>query len=245
MPQQDRPKKTRSFGSFLLFLTILVAILLVIGKQSLSRVKEYTQDQYYWELYKGEVEQQEFKGPNRIDGRLRNGVGFRVQFADVAQREEELRELAATQIQHEVEPEALLAGLAAGDYQAQRARLVTASQEFEEAVDAGTGEGAPVARRAHKNREQRLLVSVFARGKDRDPGAAETAYFLPSDSDLIWLRVKPLDDLPDLVASLRENGAEVKTIPLAITDQRGSSWQDTSSMLSTALFVYGPWPGQQ
>src|ERR1051326_2989276 len=92
-PQNDKSKKTRSFGSFALFLFVLVAIFLVYGNHTWRRRKELTQDQYEWFLYNGDVDSQEVKGPNVIEGTLKDPLKteFSVSFADVGARRSEER----------------------------------------------------------------------------------------------------------------------------------------------------------
>ena len=56
-PQNDKSKKSRSFGSFAAFLFLLVALLLVLGGNSIMRTREeLSQDAYEWKLYTGQID---------------------------------------------------------------------------------------------------------------------------------------------------------------------------------------------
>ena len=76
-PPNDKSKKTRSFGSFALFLFVLVAIFLVYGGQKLRTRIDLTQDMYEWYLYSGDVDSQEIRGGNVIEGTLQDKREFR------------------------------------------------------------------------------------------------------------------------------------------------------------------------
>ena len=80
---QDKARKTRSFGSFALILFVLVAIFLVWGGQRMRPRMDLTQDQFEWYLYSGDVEAQEFVGSNVIEGSLKDSRLFAVRFAAV------------------------------------------------------------------------------------------------------------------------------------------------------------------
>ena len=61
-PQGDKGRKTRPFGSFLLFLTVLVVILIAFGGEHLGRTESLSQDQFEWALYTGQVEHLTVRG---------------------------------------------------------------------------------------------------------------------------------------------------------------------------------------
>ena len=90
-PQGDKARKPRPFGSFLLFLTVLVVVLVAFGGANLGAPTKLTQDQFLWNLYTGQVESLKTKGEFEVVGTL-IGVKkpFRTSFADVAAREHSL-----------------------------------------------------------------------------------------------------------------------------------------------------------
>src|SRR6185503_19266505 len=102
-PPPEKNKKNRSFGAFLLFLTVLVAVLVIFNKELGRNAKTLTQDQYEYYLVKGQVESQKMSGQNRITGRLKNQqrLGdvefqeFTVDYSSLGPNEQRLREYKA------------------------------------------------------------------------------------------------------------------------------------------------------
>jgi len=139
-PTPEKPQRSRSYGSFLLFLTILVAILFVVGKGSLGNEDVLTQDEYLLCLYRGEIEQQEIKGANRIEGVLRrSGKHFRTQFSNVALLEEKIQQLGAVPRYERVTEENFRRAVKEGYYSPEKLRLIT---EYVEHRPTRPGQGA-------------------------------------------------------------------------------------------------------
>src|SRR5688572_27208437 len=67
----DKTKKNRSFGAFLLFLTVLIAVLFIFRTDVMGNTKKLTQDQFEYYLVKGQVESQQMSGQNLITGKLK------------------------------------------------------------------------------------------------------------------------------------------------------------------------------
>jgi hypothetical protein len=90
-PQGDKARRPRPFGSFLLFLTVLVVVLVAFGGANLGGPKELTQDQFLWSLYTDRVESLKTKGEFEVVGTLKGGKeAFRTSFADVSAREQSM-----------------------------------------------------------------------------------------------------------------------------------------------------------
>ena len=107
-----------------------LAILIVVGKNSWQTQKELTQDEYLASLYKGEVEQQEIKGKNRITGRLTNDVHFVTSFTDVTDLEKEFQQLKAIPRYESVTEARFRKAVQDGDYTPQLLRLITEYTEY-------------------------------------------------------------------------------------------------------------------
>ena len=72
-----------------------MAVLFAFGDHSFRPQAELSQDQFEWALYTGEVDQQQFKGTNLIEGTLRDGRAFKVSFTNLADREALYQQLKA------------------------------------------------------------------------------------------------------------------------------------------------------
>ena len=239
MPNQEKPTRNRSYGSFLLFLSILVVILFLVGRNSFSKQKELTQDEYLLALYTGKVEQQEIKGSNRVEGRLRDGESFVTRFSDVAGLESELQQLKAIPRYERVAEARFRRAVSDGDYAPQLLRQVTEYQEPPRTPP--STDPQPVAKN-QKTYATKVFAKVLARGE-------QEAGFTPEDSPLprpktsgpLWVEIRDTEDIAALVADMKIAGALYEDKSFDTSSDRGTSWDDSSSMLTTALFVYGPW----
>jgi cell division protease FtsH len=257
-PQSDKGRRSRSFGSFLLFLLVLVAILFAVGGK-FSNPDDLTQDQYEYYLHTGQIDDQEFKGDNLIEGRLKDKQErrFTVKYAGLAEREAQFQQLKAIRQYFPVTPAELKAAIDAGDYEPEQARLVTTYSEppaRDVATAAPPVTGGPDAD-AHNpvtgatntpppKQHDRLFVGALARPRSAwtaDHEGEEPPYYLPQDAGSVWLEVQDAKDYGALLALLEGRGADVQRYVFDISPNRGSRWSDQNSMLTTVLLVYGPW----
>jgi cell division protease FtsH len=239
-PPQEKGRRNRSVGSFLLFLFVLVVILVMVGKENLAGRKDLTQDEYLWQLYSGQVDEQAFRGENLIDGKLENGESFQVKFADLASHERELQQIKAVRSYQPVTERSLLTGMAKGLFSPRLARILTAT---EEKVLEGTepGEGASEVKRDMQL--EKVLVHAYAKAR-ADVATTEDfalADLLPEHSGLVWLEVRDVDDLGSFVTQVQGAGATVENLTFDRTARKGSSWHDTDSFFATFLFMWAPW----
>ena len=65
--QGDKGRKPRPFGSFLLFLTVIVVVLVAFSGSALRNTQQFSQDEFLYHLVTGRVEQLKFKGQNGIE----------------------------------------------------------------------------------------------------------------------------------------------------------------------------------
>jgi cell division protease FtsH len=266
-PQGDKTKKNRSFGAFLLFLTVLVAVLLLYGNDALQHNRELTQDQYEYFLNRGLIDKQVLRGPNLIEGTLRTPQklagedfeNFKVSFASLGQGELETRyrELKAMPEPKRISSEVLLAAVADGTYRPQEARLITSTYETAAAPRAPKSDretsGRDGGSRAPKGAAQRveMIVVAFApsaaeieaRGAEQGAPSSATAarYPLPPVSGSIVLEVEDTQEVGRVVSALAEKGVTSAPMFFDLRDGKGTAWTEINNYLTTALLVYGPW----
>jgi cell division protease FtsH len=245
MPQQENPQRNRSYGSFLLFLTILVTILILVGRNSLTPETPFTQDEYLLKLYTGQIDSQEIKGSNQVQGRLRNGEHFRAQFTNLANLEERIQQLKAIPSYSSVSESSFRDAVAAGFYSPAHLRLVTEYKERELSRSPGAEEKPPVERRTSRIVTQ-LFAEVLARSQEDyatsvgDP-AANAPYPLPKASGQLWVEVRDTNDIAQLITDMKASGASFESMSFDTTRDKGTTWTDSGSLLQTVLLVYGPW----
>ena len=116
-PQGDKARKPRPFGSFLLFLTVIVVVLVAFSGSSLRKAEELTQDGFLHALVTGTVQRLELKGQTDVEGVLTSGKTFETSFASVAEHEEYWRDVKARARYTSEQPETLLKALADGTFQ--------------------------------------------------------------------------------------------------------------------------------
>ena len=71
----EKGRKNRSLGAFLLFLTVLLTILVIVGGDQWQPTKKLTQDQFEWHLHRGHVEVLNMQGENTIVGTFTEPLG--------------------------------------------------------------------------------------------------------------------------------------------------------------------------
>jgi cell division protease FtsH len=242
-PQNDKTRKTRSFGSFALILFVLVAVFLVWGGQQFQPRVELTQDQFEWHLYGGEVDSQEFVGANVIEGTLSDTRAFTVRFADLGAREADFREIKAAQNIHAIRASELQRALDGGWYQPVSARHLTAYGEATKEEEGKAGEG--VVRQTVTTRPQtdRLLLQVTARplAAWQESNAGDPPFHLPAASGTVWLEVHEAQDYAALTAMLRARSVPVDSRTFDISKNKGTKSTESSSLLTNILLIYGPW----
>jgi cell division protease FtsH len=250
-PAPEKGRKNRSLGAFLLFLTVLVAILIAVGNDPFRTKKTLTEDQYQWHLYQGRVETQTFRGDNLIEGTFTSKVDdspfFKVHFANAKEHEALFGQLKARKYQP-VTPDALREGIEGGWYMPRDFLTLKATQS---PLRKATSE-EPRTERPTKTTEL-LYVTVLAKsqgawdrqleaqtGRPVGPGD-EPPFVLPTSSGTLHLQVEKPDDLVALAGLLEAQGASLTSLDLDITEQGGTTWKDPGTLLSTLLLVWGPW----
>jgi cell division protease FtsH len=242
LPNQEKPSRNRSYGSFLLFLFILVAILVLVGRNTFNDRKELTQDEYLLALYTGKVEQQEIKGGNRVEGRMSpdgNVDKFVTYFSDVAGLEREIQQLKAIPRYERVDEPRFRRAVEEGDYAPQLLRQVT---EYQEPPRSTNPNDTQTVAKVQHNYSSRLFAEVLSRG-EREAGftSEQSPLPRPKSSGPLWVEIRKVEDVASLVKDMQAAGVVYEKKSFDTTSDRGTTWTDSSSMLTTALFVYGPW----
>ena len=262
-PKTPNPKerKPRSLGSFLLFLFLLIAVLALVGRQSMTQPDVLTQDEYLAYLHQGRIEVQEFlgnaAGSNRVQGTYVKHAGepavpFKTDFGDVEAKEAEWQELKAIHVERTLPAEAFLGAVDGGWYEPVRGRSLRLRHvETPEPVPGEPPQAAPPVK---QRIDEKLYVEVIASSSARwerqdgiDP-TAEPPFFLPRTSRHVWFEVDlatvPGRETPELGAvlgRLANLDVPVSTHTFELGDRRGTRWGNDSSTLQMILVTFGPW----
>jgi cell division protease FtsH len=246
----DKSRKSRSFGSYALFLFVLVAVLLYMGGK--NHHTDLTQDQYEYYLYTGQIARHELNGNNVIEGELKgvNPSSFKVTFDSLEPRAQRYQQVKAADTYVLIAQDKLEEAIRAGWYKPEEARLITAYDDKVRSEDAPDGKpGALVVEHEkHTTPHQidRLFVRVAAKSEASAPptpvAATEKPSFpLPKTSGMMWLEVRDPGDLVAALALLEKANVPIERRSFNIADNQGTSFHDPSSMLTTILVYYGPW----
>ncbi|MCZ6596391.1 MAG: AAA family ATPase, partial [Planctomycetota bacterium] len=242
-PTKTDPEKTRrkrSFGSFLLFLVVLVVILLIVGKDTINKPKELTQDQFEWELHNGNVVNLEFvgseQGTNLVEGsykkaREREPVKFKARYASLEDKEDLFQTLNAIPDYQEIAPQSLVQGIEQGWFTPIAARsLISWKQELED--QSGAEERAELLP-LEEEWDERLLVTVVA--KAEAPGATRSGHVY------FDVQLDQTGDPASLFAAIKKAGVTIEEFNFDLTEKAGTQWRKGGSFLVTFLIYYGPW----
>ncbi|MBL8860243.1 MAG: ATP-dependent zinc metalloprotease FtsH [Planctomycetes bacterium] len=249
-PQNDNSKKSRSFGSFALFLFILVALLLVLGGNNLVKPREeLSQDAYEWKLYTGQVDSQQFSGTNEIEGQLVSGTYFSVHFADIAKREAEYTAIKAAAPYQSITSAELKRAVDEGWYRPLSARvLISKLQTATEGAQREAKNGvAGVHQQTATSQSQgaRVQVQVSARPLSAWKAKETTPppFYLPNTDEgaIAWVEVEKTDDLSATLALLEANNVKPDVREFHVSKDKGSTWTSENSLLMSVFLVLGPW----
>src|SRR6185436_3075063 len=196
--------------SFLIVLVVLLLVLAVVGNDPFEHTEELSQDRYEWLLNTGNILTQEFKGSdqgtNLIKGKCKDPekgvVNFEVSFANLAQREEQFRELksrsyetvSAATFRQALEHD-LYVPIEARSLSTQERRLLNKEPH---------DKSGPSYTQKYENR---LLVKAIVSGAS-PAGAANGERLVPSPgrTGTVNLDVIPGDDLFALEGMLKDKG---------------------------------------
>jgi cell division protease FtsH len=255
---QDKGRKSRSLGAFLLFLTVLIAILIVFGNGAFPPKVTLTQDQFEWQLYSGNVDTLVLQGESSVIGELRHPVDdgaqrFQVNFTTLGDRAERYLQLKAIPGYTLIAWPDLKAAIEEHYYQPQLVRLLTGNGGEPEATQGAAKDGAAARSALRTPPQQKLQVEVLASSRarwdddfrakhNREPESADRPSFeLPSESGVLHLELSNATDARDAITMLEARGARVETLNFDIRAKKGTQSKESSSLLSTVFLIYGPW----
>jgi len=230
-PQGDKTRRARPFGSFLLFLTVLVVVLVAFGGANLGAPKKLTQDQFLWSLYTDEIESLEIKGEFDVVGTLKGGKeSFRTSFADVPAREESLAAVNAVGRYLDISEVDLREAITQRYFQPELHRHLT-KYEREEITN-----GTQVTGRF--SQEDRLYVRGTAQASSRWSDVRHDD--LPRDAGKVWFEVA-FDDLGSLKTMLVANGSTAEDMEFNVSPKSGTVHSQADPSFGLILLTWGPW----
>ncbi len=234
MPTQDKGRKNRSFGSFLLFLLVLVTVLITFNGHRIGR-QSLTQDEFWWNFYEGKVAQVEI-GERAVSGTLQDERAFEVPFRDMEGKEEILRRKNAIRSSKTINAADLARGIEAGDYKPTLVLQLSGTEtKTTRKVDQPGDE--PVSTERWKS-TTRTLVKVDTNGlAGRTP--TSVPYPLEREPGVMWLRVREVEDYNAFTTMLSSSGAEIERREYSLGD--GVKAQFESGLLSSMLLIWAPW----
>jgi cell division protease FtsH len=245
-PQNDKSKKARSFGSYALFVLVLVAILLTYTGRNWTTTVDLTQDQYLYSLYTGAIDSQNFVGATDIAGVQRDGTEFRVRIANLAEKSSEYQQIKAQPSPQHVGTSALREAIDGGWYAPQNARVISATSDALSTAAASGRSGAQAPAepaRASDRFADRLFVSVLAKPASewRAGHTTEPSFYLPPVSGSVWLEVEDVGDIGQVLSNLTAHGAQKELLAFDLRSKKGTSLNDSSTLLTNFLFMWVPW----
>ena len=231
-PQSDKARRPRPFGSFLLFLTVLVVVLVAFGGANLKGPKPLTQDMYEWQLYTGNVELQKFKGQNEVEGKLRDETLFKSSFTGLAERESEFQQVKAVGRYLPISEDDLRQALTDGYFVPELHRHLVATQRK---LDPANPEGVE-----HFEQEDRLYVGGVAKPSS-DWRNVDSMPNLPERSSAVWFQVEQPTDLADLKNVLAAAGSASEMREFDISNGTGTIHGKADPTFGLILLTWGPW----
>ena len=232
----DKGRKPRPFGSFLLFLTVLVVVLLAFGGANLRPPKKLTQDQFEFDLYTGQVASLQFLGENEVEGRLANGDTFRSNFTSVSQYETLYRQLNAVGRYLPISQKALEQAISQGVFRPEIHRHLIQVQR-------PSSQDPPGTEKEHYYQRDMLTVGGTARPRSSwsEPVLADVATDLPEGDGAVWFQVADVTNLVALKDLLVERGSRGERIEFDLDPDRGTVHKQADPTIGLILLTWGPW----
>ena len=241
-PQGEKARRPRPFGSFLLFLTILVVLLVLFGTEQLRQRETFTQDQFEARLYTGQVERLDFKGSSEIVGKLKSGDLFQVSFTSLESKQALYQQLNAVPTYREIPEEQLQRAIEGQWYRPESYRHLTFFREGKDEISSDKGTQAIITGREQSDR---LFVQVTARSEEsyqkQHQGKRPDFPLMEKGSGTLWLEVIEIDDIGGLKDELAATGALAEELAFDLRRDHGTSHGAASASMAQILLIYGPW----
>lgn len=265
----DKTKKPRPFGTFVLFLTIIVVVLIAFSGGTLASPKELTHDQFLHDLMTGRLKSLEIEGDTTIIGEYRGKSSdgrrerFKTSHPTAGEDASEYRERLARARYESIDASDLLASIQTStDPTGRRTFIPKDAWHIVTTSDGGvlrneTGEGAteeeanePGLARSGTDQTDRIYVfgtalPGFDNGKT--DAAEQDLRFAISDSEeagarTIGLRVDGTSrSLADLYDGLGAAGASIERFTFDLSDEGGVTHGPAKESLIGILFLWTPW----
>lgn len=259
--QGDKSRKPRPFGSFLLFLTVIVVVLVAFSGNALKKSESYSQDEFLAALVTGRIERLEFKGQNEIVGTLTgsgNTKAFETSVASIAENESLWREMKAKADYTQVQAADMLKAVGAGEFTPTEAWQVTefrkrfGDDDSKDRAANGDSNGSNQDSEADDEDEQdatsektrrsdQLFVFGTATGDfARSLSSARTMG--SSDAQAVSLQLTELKPkFADVRSVLVANAVIPQTFHFDLTKNGGTRHGPPDGSLATVLLMWGPW----
>jgi len=256
----DRTKKPRPFGSFFLFVTVLIVVLAAFGTTQLSSQAKWSQDSFMNNLVAGNIQRYETKGTSEVTGTTYSGERFTAKFPSVALFAEEWRQIKALAQYDMIEPGLLRSSIERGLFQPDLVWQVTQIKRETPVVstkgdgpDAAKSDGAkPDGERVERPRrspirgqEDQLYVFGIAKGAS-EWATRDAPTGLPRRAGHVGFRVdlaNTLDDdvLSTLAALEAQPGVTTRRFTFNLSEEGGTTHGNAEGSLASVLILWGPW----
>lgn len=253
--QGEKARKPRPFGSFLLFLTVIVVVLVAFSGSQLRNEKEFSQDVFLHSLVTGGIQRLEFKGSNQIEGVLENGQRFRTSAASLEANEDRWRKMKAKAQYTPVQAPNVEAAMDAGNFIPNEAWIVTeTTQEPTGLAQAGGGsgdsdesatsnpnggsKGASTTRGAARHTDKLFVFGTVKSGTKLSKALDGD----PNEDQVVALQVTNVSPrLASLRGKLVEAGVIPETFPFDLRKGAGTTHGPADGSLTMMLLAWGPW----
>ena len=249
--QGEKARKPRPFGSFLLFLTVIVVVLVAFSGSQLRNETEFTQDVFEHSLVTGGIRRLEFKGTNQIEGVLENGQRFRTSAASMGANETRWREMNAKARYTPVQAPDVESAIDDGTFVPTEAWLVTVTTEepvgdssgsdgrSNGAVETPSSSDDDDKPRGAARRTDKLFVFGTAKS---DAKFAKSLGGDPDDDQVVGLQVtKVSPHLASLTSKLVAGGVVPEKFSFELREGSGTSHGPADGSLTMMLLAWGPW----
>ena len=241
--QGEKARKPRPFGSFLLFLTVIVVVLVAFSGSQLRKTEDLTQDAFLHALVTGSVQRLELKGQTDVEGILTSGRPFRTSVANLAENESLWREMKAKARYSSEQVDTVLAALTAGTFtptEVWHVVEVSVDRQGEPGSESDDAQPPPQARQT-----DRLFVFGTATPDSdftpvggsigTDPSGAAGDHAIAIQIGNVAPRLTEMRD------ALADKGATVQTFTFDLREDGGTVHGPADGSLTLMLLTWGPW----
>ncbi|MGK0483321.1 MAG: cell division protease FtsH [Planctomycetota bacterium] len=248
--QGEKARKPRPFGSFLLFLTVIIVVLVAFSGSQLRNEKEFSQDVFEHSLVTGRIQRLEFKGQNDVEGVLENGQRFHTSFASLEAKESRWREMKAKARYTPVQAPDVEAAIDAGNFVPSEAWLVTeisrdassmnddGSEDFDSGSDTSDSSDGVKPRGATRHTDKLFVFGTAKAGASFDKILGGS----PDSDQVVGLQVtKVSPHLASLLGKLNTAGVTPEVFSFDLLEDGGTVHGPADGSITMMLLAWGPW----